>query len=94
MSWVEAFEWESEEQRRGYLALVTWARDRGLSVEVTPSDLFFIQKDHESNEWWSTTVGNQINGLLSQIHFANRQIRALRDRLEQLELELIELRGA
>lgn len=63
MDWIENFEWESDAQKKGYLAFVKWARNRGLPCEVRPIDLFFIQKDHESTQWLIETFGNQISAM-------------------------------
>lgn len=61
MSWIETFEWESEAQRKGYLAFVKWAKDRGLPYDdIRPIDLFFLQRDHEAMEWIVKTFGDQI----------------------------------
>jgi len=77
-AWVENFRWESEEQRRGVLSYLQWARSHRLDACISPSVLFFIQKDHESNEYWREAISLQILTL-------QREIRRLHEIVAELE---------
>ena len=80
--WLSTFEWDSDDQRKGYLSFLQWAHSKGLHVSVRPIDLFFIQKDHESHEWWVETVGTHIKGLEHQIKRLSDEVNELKERLE------------
>jgi hypothetical protein len=65
----EDFPWESEEQRKGYLALIQYRRKLGKNPEIVvdPTAAFFIQKDHESHEWMIEMLGRVIGELRTEI---------------------------
>jgi hypothetical protein len=70
------FPWESEDQRKGYLALVQYWRkngqDPGLLVDSTAA--FFIQKDHESHEWMIEMLDRIITPLRNEIMELRREL--------------------
>lgn len=79
--WTENFAWDSEEQEKGFRSFEKWARDKGVSSEIRPADLFFIQKDHESNIYWTELVGSQISKLQDQLQAIHNDIAELRNLL-------------
>lgn len=88
--WCEKFPWESEVQKKGVLALYQWFKK--LPAELRTDDTrnacvaaWFIQKDHESNEWWGKVLGDQVRGLQDQI-------RLLQTRIHELKSELAEFK--
>lgn len=94
--WTDEFEWESEAQEKGVLALVQYLKKFGRTALSAPSLLdlvaaWFIQKDHESNEWWSDTIGNQVNSLRSDLKIAHDEIRELKAVVRKLDENLKEV---
>jgi len=77
---IRDFKWESDEQRKGYLALVKYRMDQGDGIDhrVDRTAAFFIQKDHESNEWWLGLMADHMGRL-------EQRIAELEQRLEQGE---------
>lgn len=67
---VENFPWVSDAQKKGYLALMQDMRNHGLttSVYVDITAAFFIQKNHEANEWFVQIMGDQIKQLQNEIY--------------------------
>ena len=62
--------WESEAQEKGMKALQKYLHDSGRLTDMNSiwqSIAWLIQRDHESNEWWLKTVGDQISRLEDQI---------------------------
>lgn len=86
--WIDRFKWESPEQEKGYFAFVKWAMFRKLSFRVRPIDLYFIQKDHESDVYWRELVGSQIRSLEDQIRLLQEELRTL-----QMSVKLQKLKG-
>ena len=65
---VAGYDWQSKEQREGYLALVVYMNRHGHKPKgIHPAYAFFIQKDHDSNEYWRELVGTQVKDLQDQI---------------------------
>lgn len=94
--WTDEFEWESEAQEKGVLTLVQYLKKFGRTALSAPSLLdlvaaWFIQKDHESNEWWSDTIGNQVNSLRSDLKIAHDEIRELKAVVRKLDENLKEV---
>ncbi len=82
--WVEKKTWQSEDQKKGFLALVKDLRDgapgRQLSADATLLDIvaWLIQKDHESNQWWDERVSNiatSIEDKVTKLSLENRDLR-------------------
>lgn len=71
------FKWDSEDQRKGYLAFLYWARHKNVRPDSDSFILFSIQKDHESHEYWRELVGTQIGEL-------NRVIKSQMDMIDKL----------
>lgn len=66
--WIEAFPWESEDQKKGYLGLIQYEKQFGLEpTPIDPRAAFFIQKMHEAAEYWRDTLGDQVSGLQGEI---------------------------
>lgn len=88
MSWRDTFPWESDDQRLGFLAFEKWLRDNHKATLVDEPSLlkcivaFFIQKDHESNEWWRDTVADQVKSLEMQILALRTELREIRGRVD------------
>ncbi len=79
VKWCKAFPWDSEEQREGFLNLVQYLRRIdpqhrvGEALTISPSALaaYFIQKNHESADWF--------------LEHLCKVTRALEDRIVALE---------
>lgn len=98
--WIEGFEWESQEQEKGFRALCTFLRvrkeqvssDRPESEHIEDTLMaiacWFIQKDHESNEWYNERLGafeSRVNENLAMVLEENR---SLRGQVEELKAEI------
>lgn len=67
--------WETKEQEKGYHALKFWLhrqKDRpnpvlSEDIKVRKIDLFFIQKFHDSAEWFAGLLGGQVRKLQDEI---------------------------
>jgi hypothetical protein len=65
---LKNFPWESEEQRKGYFALVKYLSDKGVIItEINPTAAFFIQKDHESHEWMIEMLSRVLGEMKTEI---------------------------
>ena len=86
---VESFPWESDEQREGYLNFVQYQRQFGMepALPIDPVVTYFIQKDHESNDYWRELVSSQVTDLQSQL-------RSLQQETSGLVLQTQHLRDA
>lgn len=95
--WIEHFEWESETQHKGFLALVQFLGRRSQTLplsEMPPytrledalmaTSAFFIQKDHEANEWFGERIGDADKRYIDLIADLTEQVRGLRLEVEQL----------
>ena len=84
MKWVETFPWESEDQRKGFLAFVQWVQKRGNN-DIPMSLLLACwqaQKGHESTEWIMSTVGEHVSRL-------ENEIMELRSRINELKNDVL-----
>jgi hypothetical protein len=87
---VEAFKWESDAQREGFLALVKFWHDHGLQpvLPLTSMDnltaLFFIQKDHDSNEYWRELWADQVSKLQDEIKIQMDEVSQLKTQVEHM----------
>jgi hypothetical protein len=88
--WVDRFPWQSEVQKKGFLAMYQWFLS--LPKELRTDDTryacvasWFAQKDHESNEWWVKTVGDQVSGLQDQIRLLQQQMLELKSELAEMK---------
>lgn len=86
-NWLRWFTWDSKDQEQGYGAFVKWASEHNVDDEVRPIDLFFIQKDHESQQWFVEVMGNQVRQLQDEISRLDHE-------LAQLKCLLVENRNA
>jgi hypothetical protein len=86
MGWALSFEWESEEQKKGFLALAKFLREHGRNMfhaSLQPMDkqdlisAFFIQKDHESHLWMMEMLDRIISPLQDEIRRLGERIRQL-----------------
>jgi len=82
-------DFESEEQRKGYLSFLQWCKEKKLPNDVTPIDLWFIQKDHESAEWFINMVGNMISNLSHQLGEQQCLLRKLQAEVETLKTRTV-----
>ena len=100
--WVETFAWESETQKKGFLALVLFLRDhraRERDVEFDPTDdtlnaiaAWFIQRDHESNEWWNERIGDLSSRFENEIVSLTESHQRLLSEVDELRAEVAELK--
>jgi hypothetical protein len=78
----ESFEWESKDQKEGFLAIVSWF-EKLPGILKTPQfetcllAAWWAQKDHEAGVWWSETLGTQIDTLQNDIKILQDQVREL-----------------
>jgi hypothetical protein len=81
---VNGFKWDSEDQKKGYHALRSWLKSKGLDDEkVRGIDLFFIQKDHDSHVYWVELMGTQIKDLQDQLVRQSEKIVELTKKLQE-----------
>lgn len=83
---VDSFPWESQEQREGFLNFVQYKMKFGIKPEP-PVDIlaaYFIQKDHESNEYWREMVGGQVTALQAEIMNLKSELAHTQQRTEDL----------
>lgn len=87
-TWAENFKWDSEDQKKSFLAAAFWLKQKGLDINtfpIRPLDAFFMQKDHESHEWHVELLGSQIAGLQKEISALQNDIRSLRSQNSKLK---------
>lgn len=84
-SWVDGFQWDSDDQFKGYGAFLKWAREKGIPEDFRPIDAFFIQRDLDSVEWWRNTLADQVKSL-------EEQIMGLKLELADLHAQIVELK--
>jgi hypothetical protein len=79
---VEDYKFESIEGEKGFGNLIEFLRKqkRGqdLDLDLALVACYFIQKDHESQEWFSKIIGEVESRLIDQI-------KILQDRVRELE---------
>lgn len=89
--WVDRYPWKSVVQKEGFLALLKDLRDskpaRELHFTEEQMEVFawFIQKDHESNQWWDERVcalAKRFEDDLVRIQIENRELRGELQRLK------------
>lgn len=82
---VKNYPWESEVQKEGYLNFVQFEKKFGKAPSLPIDNIvaYFIQKDHESNEYWRELVANQVEML-------QEEIMRLRDEVKNLSQSLKE----
>lgn len=73
------FPWESEDQKKGFLSLVQFVRqhiDRPLPLQIPGYILatYFIQKDHESTEWFLEYIARVTEPLEKRILLLEQQL--------------------
>ena len=81
---IDAFEWESEAQRKGFLSLIQFMRKHGAVMEARTLHIiacYFIQKDHESHEWWIGVIGDQIKSLEDRLMDVSHRLAVLENLL-------------
>lgn len=92
LSHLEGFSWDSEEQKKGYLALVQYLRHHGQARDdrVDATAAFFIQKDHEAAQWFVEVIGRavdpftqEIRNLISRVDALERENVALKHRIQR-----------
>ncbi len=64
---INTFPWESEEQKKGYGALIMFLRKIKHPEKFDPTAAWFIQKDHESHEWMIEMLSRVIGELKHEI---------------------------
>lgn len=88
-AYMEDTTWTSEAQKQGYLNYIQYLAISNQEMSPKSLALYLIQKSHESAEWFSKTVGEQISKLEDQI--AILQARALESekRFENFQARLL-----
>ena len=86
VKWLEGFKWDSEVQQKGIGSFLKWFRDKGLEssygqARLEPMDLYQIQKDHESAEWFAGVIGDQVSRLEKKMLHMQLEIEELKARL-------------
>jgi hypothetical protein len=80
--WIKDFPWASETQKQGFLHYIEWTRKLKPETREDYEGLclaaFFIQKDHESNVWWTGVVGEQVKFLQDEIRRLQDEIKEIR----------------
>lgn len=85
---VEEFPWDSEDQKKGYLNLVQYLRKvhGGSKNAVDSTAAYFIQKDHESAEYYTTLIGTQVHNLQNDIFKVQQDLRQALSTIESLTM--------
>lgn len=83
--WIKKFRWDSLDQIKGHKAFLSWAKNKGVSNKVKPIDLFFIQKDFESNVYWRELIGDQVSRLENSIQQLQIQVRRLQMKAGEID---------
>ena len=87
------YKFESEAQEKSFKSLIQFLKKESGKQdlpEIHPKWLglvaaYFIQKEHESNEWWANTIGDQISKVHDQLHRQTKLIGELMKNVEKLE---------
>lgn len=88
---LESFTWDSDVQKEGFLNLIQYWRKFGLELDLPLTAmhhltaLYFIQKDHESNEYWQEMVGDQISSLTLELKKVQNECRNLAILADQMK---------
>lgn len=83
----EGFKWESEEQRKGFFNLIQFLKEKhpqNVHQLIASVAAYFIQKDHESHEYWVELVGNQIGQVNKQLRLLQEDVNYLTKKLEEV----------
>lgn len=92
LDWIESHKWRSVEQKEGFLAMVKDLRDgkpgRQIDLPYDHMEVFawFIQKDHESNQWWSDRFedfAKKVDDQFVNMILENRELRRELDELKR-----------
>jgi len=98
---VEKYPWESDAQKKGFGALLKDLREKTFpeARDLSPADrlehalslvaCFFIQKDHDSNEWYNERFGNLDSRIREDLVRLQEENRALRGDIEELKQALL-----
>lgn len=86
---IEHFAWTCDEQKEGYLALLSYFNQFGKSYGYPIEHLeicFLILKMHEASEYWRETVSDQVAQAL------HSQAAAMQDKFDDLHrrIDLLE----
>lgn len=73
---IDRYPWDSEEQKQGYLGLISYMKRivKLVPMHVMPALAFFIQKDIDAHVYWRELVGTQITDLQNQIMVLKLQL--------------------
>lgn len=98
----ELYPWESETQKKGFQALCKDIVDSGRAfsgevnmephhrLELTLQKVcaWFIQKDHESNQWYNERIGDLDKKYLDELVRLTNENRALRGDVDEIKQQL------
>lgn len=87
---VEAFPWRSESHKEGYLNYVQHLRFRNVPVppQIDEAVAYFIEKDQDSNEYWTELVGTQISNIQNEIRLNQEKVQGLDSQCRALLLAM------
>lgn len=85
---LEAYPWESKDQKIGYLALVQYLLRFGVKPDapIDAKAAFFIQKDIDSHAYWMEMVSSQVADLQTNLEQTMTKLDGALFRIDQLEL--------
>jgi len=81
-SWLNSYPWESVEQKKGFLSLLKHLSDLRPNVRknmIGAICAYFIQKDHESSEWFVEILGDRVRRLEDEIVLLREELRKQND---------------
>lgn len=81
---IEAFPFDTAEQKKTLLAFSRWAHDRGLPAQTHPFDYFMAQKLMDMHSHVTEGVAGQIKMLQDMVATLNKSVQALRSEVEFL----------
>lgn len=88
VEWANRFKWESEEQKKGFLAFWHWVRGKeGCTTDLLLA--FLTQKEHESAEWFIAIIASQSKAAQEEIFRLQNQLSEVRGRLDALEGKVV-----
>jgi hypothetical protein len=91
-TFIEGFDFPSEECKEGYGNLLQFMRAHGRGLEdqeLMTADLnlmaaYFIQKDIESTTWWRDVASSQTGSLENQILLLVEQLKKTEEKVDLL----------
>lgn len=84
---AEHFPWDSEDQKKSYLAMEQYRRQFGQEPDpmIDHKMAFLFQKMHEGTEWWRETLIAQMQPQQSQFEELLNEVQRLTSLVEQMQ---------